>query len=155
SKAPWYFLSLQELLLHMNPALAGVIVPTVFLILLAAVPYFDTSREGQGSWFATVNSVKITLWSTLVGVVGTFVLILYDSGKHALLWEGRLRVLPGNRALKPDHIGLGIFGSDWKFKFGHWPTGVERPDWLPHSGFIFAIWDVVFSRNLRAIQTEW
>ena len=32
SKAPWYFLNLQELLLHMNPALAGVIVPTVALI---------------------------------------------------------------------------------------------------------------------------
>src|SRR5690349_1954144 len=31
SKAPWYFLNLQELLLHMNPALAGVIVPTVAL----------------------------------------------------------------------------------------------------------------------------
>ena len=38
SKAPWYFLNLQELLLHMNPALAGVIVPTVVLILLAAIP---------------------------------------------------------------------------------------------------------------------
>ncbi|MGH2584720.1 MAG: menaquinol-cytochrome C reductase, partial [Dehalococcoidia bacterium] len=37
SKAPWYFLNLQELLLHMHPALAGVVVPTIFLILLAAV----------------------------------------------------------------------------------------------------------------------
>ena len=34
SKAPWYFLNLQELLLHMHPALAGVIVPTVALIAL-------------------------------------------------------------------------------------------------------------------------
>ena len=32
SKAPWYFLGLQELLLHMHPSLAGVIVPTVVLI---------------------------------------------------------------------------------------------------------------------------
>ena len=28
SKAPWYFLNLQELLLHMHPSLAGVIVPS-------------------------------------------------------------------------------------------------------------------------------
>src|SRR6202163_214200 len=69
SKAPWYFLNLQELLLHMEPSLAGVIVPTVFLILLAAVPYYDRSKEGQGSWFATVNSVRITIWSTIVGIV--------------------------------------------------------------------------------------
>src|SRR5579884_3677932 len=45
SKAPWYFLNLQELLLHMNPALAGVIVPTVLLILLAIIPYYDRSNE--------------------------------------------------------------------------------------------------------------
>src|SRR5438309_8479047 len=39
SKAPWYFLNLQELLLHMNPALAGVIVPTAALGLIAVIPY--------------------------------------------------------------------------------------------------------------------
>ena len=63
SKAPWYFLNLQELLLHMNPALAGVVVPTVFLIVLAAVPYIDRSTEGQGTWFGTLNAVRITIWS--------------------------------------------------------------------------------------------
>ena len=35
SKAPWYFLNLQELLLHMEPAWAGVIVPTIALVLPA------------------------------------------------------------------------------------------------------------------------
>ena len=49
SKAPWYFLNLQELLLHMEPAWAGVIVPTIALILLAAIPYWDRSSEGQGT----------------------------------------------------------------------------------------------------------
>ncbi len=48
SKAPWYFLNLQELLLHMHPALAGVVVPTVALILLAIIPYIDRRNEGQG-----------------------------------------------------------------------------------------------------------
>jgi quinol-cytochrome oxidoreductase complex cytochrome b subunit len=41
SKAPWYFLNLQELLLHMHPSLAGVIVPTVALLLIAVIPYVD------------------------------------------------------------------------------------------------------------------
>src|SRR6266571_573163 len=53
SKAPWYFLNLQELLLHMDPALAGVIVPTIALIALGAIPYYDRSNEGQGVWFGT------------------------------------------------------------------------------------------------------
>src|SRR5213082_3727842 len=46
SKAPWYFLNLQELLLHMNPALAGVIVPTVALGLIAVIPYVDRGSRG-------------------------------------------------------------------------------------------------------------
>jgi len=139
SKAPWYFLNLQELLLHMNPALAGVIVPTVFLILLAAVPYYDRSKEGQGSWFATVNSVRITIWSTIVGIVGTSILVLFDSSKHVRFWQDKWE----------------IHGITIKPSFGAWPVGNARPDWLPHSGFLFAIWDLIFIRSVRAIQTEW
>jgi len=51
AKAPWYFLGLQELLLHMHPALAGVVVPTALLILLGAIPYIDRSKKGTGIWF--------------------------------------------------------------------------------------------------------
>ncbi len=38
AKAAWYFLSLQELLLHMHPMLAGIIIPTLVLRALAALP---------------------------------------------------------------------------------------------------------------------
>jgi hypothetical protein len=53
SKAPWYLLNLQELLLHMNAAMAGIIIPTVWLGILAAFPYFDRDTDGQGAWFGT------------------------------------------------------------------------------------------------------
>src|SRR5690348_8272786 len=91
SKAPWYLLNLQELLLHMNPAMAGVIIPTIWLGIMAAFPYFDREQEGQGSWFSTENSVRITAVSALVGFSGTWLLILWDSGKIAYLlnkWFG-------------------------------------------------------------------
>jgi len=65
SKAPWYFMNLQEMLLHMNPALAGVIVPTVALILLASIPYLDRSNEGQGAWFATGEWPRLGLPSPI------------------------------------------------------------------------------------------
>src|SRR3990172_5196490 len=55
SKAAWYLAALQELLLHMNAALGGVIAPSIALGILALVPYVDRSTEGQGSWFATPN----------------------------------------------------------------------------------------------------
>jgi hypothetical protein len=48
SKAPWYFLNLQELLLHMDAGLAGVIVPSVALGAIAAIPYIDRSPLGVG-----------------------------------------------------------------------------------------------------------
>lgn len=83
SKAPWYLLNLQELLLHMNAAMAGVIVPTMWLVLLGAFPYFDREADGQGAWFATEGAVKLTIISGLVGIVGTLGLILWDSGKIA------------------------------------------------------------------------
>jgi quinol-cytochrome oxidoreductase complex cytochrome b subunit len=130
SKAPWYFLNLQELLLHMNPALAGVVVPTVFLIVLAAVPYIDRSKEGQGTWFGTANAVRISVFSGIFSFVGTVFLILFDSGKHVQAYEK-------------------ITGSTW-------PVGAEhRPGWLPNVGIITALWDLALSRSVRAIQTEW
>ncbi len=82
SKAPWYFMNLQELLLHMHPATAGVITPTVALLLLAALPYVERSTEGQGQWFATPNAVKITLFSFAFSAVVISGLILYDQGRH-------------------------------------------------------------------------
>ena len=129
SKAPWYFLNLQELLLHMHPALAGVIVPTVLLLVLAAVPYIDRDKEGQGTWFGTVNAVRITIFSTVFAFVITTVLILLDSGKHAEAYEK-------------------VTGTTW-------PGGEARPGWLPDIGILTAGWDLIFSRNFRAIQTEW
>ncbi len=48
AKAPWYFLHLQEMLLHMDPALAGIIIPTLALGSIAAIPYIDRSPLGVG-----------------------------------------------------------------------------------------------------------
>ncbi|MBM4410759.1 MAG: hypothetical protein FJ037_05490 [Chloroflexi bacterium] len=87
SKAPWYFLNLQELLLHMHPALAGVIVPTVALIALGAIPYWDNTAEGQGEWLSTPRAWLNTYVGAGVGSVGTLLLILFDDAQHAKIWE--------------------------------------------------------------------
>ncbi len=70
SKAPWYFLNLQELLLHMDAGLAGVIVPTLALVGLAAIPYFDRSPLGVGILGTSAKGRKIAgfsaIWTTVV-----------------------------------------------------------------------------------------
>src|SRR5215207_1790087 len=78
SKAPWYFLNMQELLLHMDPGLAGVIVPSLTLVALAAIPYVDRSPLGVGILGTSSKGRKIVGFSaifTLVVIVG---LILLD-----------------------------------------------------------------------------
>ncbi len=49
SKAPWYFLGLQELLSYFDPQVAGVLVPTFGLIGLMAIPYFDRNPSTKPS----------------------------------------------------------------------------------------------------------
>jgi hypothetical protein len=78
AKAPWYFVGLQELLLHMHPALAGVIVPTILVLFLLALPYLDTERHGAGVWFGSSRAKWITFWSALYGLVVMTGFILFD-----------------------------------------------------------------------------
>jgi hypothetical protein len=79
SKAPWYFLGLQEMLVYFDPWLAGVVLPTLILVGLIAIPYIDTNPKGNGYWTFKERKFAITsylfgfiaLWVYLI-VVGTF-----------------------------------------------------------------------------------
>lgn len=139
SKAPWYFLNLQELLLHMHPALAGVVVPTVWLILLAALPYFDRSNEGQGVWFGTPDAVRITLFSTAFAAVLCVALILYDGGKHVVLYDriaGPCYERTDTGAYKLDLDGQRIETSCWPSSMA-WLTNMRA---LQNEGFFNLGW---------------
>jgi menaquinol-cytochrome c reductase cytochrome b/c subunit len=78
AKAPWYFLGLQELLLHMHPALAGVLVPTAALVLLGMVPYIDRDRRGTGIWFSTKKGVPIATLSAIYTAIIEIGLVIFD-----------------------------------------------------------------------------
>src|SRR5664279_5177616 len=69
AKAPWYFMGLQELLEHMHPLLAGVIVPSVLVLFLMAVPYIDHSRENAGVWFSSARGKRIVIGTALYTLV--------------------------------------------------------------------------------------
>src|ERR671937_1856119 len=78
SKAPWYFLNLQELLLHMHPTLAGVLVPGGALVLLAAIPYIDNTPQGTGRWFTTSVGRQIAVFSMIYAAVLNTLMIFFD-----------------------------------------------------------------------------
>jgi|SRR5665811_98025 len=78
SKAPWYFLNLQEMLLHMDAGLAGVIVPTAALVGIAAIPYFDRSPLGVGILGTSTKGRKIIGFSAVFTTVVLTAMILLD-----------------------------------------------------------------------------
>jgi hypothetical protein len=79
SKAPWYFLGLQEMLVYFDPWMAGVVLPSLVVFGLMAVPYIDFNKSGNG--YYTIDQRKfayvmfqfgfLVLWVTLI-VMGTF-----------------------------------------------------------------------------------
>ena len=109
SKAPWYFMSVQEILLHMHPTLAGVIVAIpVVMIGLILIPYIDNSREGIGVWFGSGKAVQITVFATIYTFVITVALIFLDSKLGGVPGTaGGMRELL-NRAGSPDVVGSWI-----------------------------------------------
>jgi hypothetical protein len=79
SKAPWYFLGLQEMLVYYDPWMAGVVLPSMIIAGLMAIPYIDFNKKGNG--YYTIDQRKfayimfqlgfLVLWVTLI-VMGTF-----------------------------------------------------------------------------------
>src|SRR5215471_7023362 len=50
AKAPWYFLGLQELLHFFPPLVAGILIPTLVVLALVVIPYFNVNVEGEPLW---------------------------------------------------------------------------------------------------------
>ena len=79
AKAPWYFLGLQEMLVYFDPWLAGVVLPTMIVVGLMAIPYIDTNPKGNGYYSFKERKWEIgiflygflVLWSFLI-ITGTF-----------------------------------------------------------------------------------
>ena len=79
SKAPWYFLGLQEMLVYFDPWLAGVVLPGLIIVGLICIPYIDKNPKGNGYFTFAERKAEITiflfgfvvLWCSLI-VLGTF-----------------------------------------------------------------------------------
>ncbi|MCY2967673.1 MAG: hypothetical protein NT069_29270, partial [Planctomycetota bacterium] len=67
SKAPWYFLGLQEMLVYYDPWMAGVVLPSVILVGLMALPYIDFNKNGNG--YYTFNQRKFSIITFLFGFI--------------------------------------------------------------------------------------
>ena len=79
SKAPWYFLGLQEMVVYYDPWIAGILLPLFCILGLMAIPYMDINKKGDGYYSFKERRVGIfifmygwiVLWLFLI-VLGTF-----------------------------------------------------------------------------------
>ncbi len=124
AKAPWYFLGLQEMLVYFDPWIAGVVMPTLIIFGLMAIPYIDTNPLGSGYYtfkqrkfaISTFLFGFIVLWLSMI-MIGTFIRgpgwMWFWPGQT---WDHNRLIYEVNRDL-PDLFGLtsnlakGIFGA--------------------------------------------
>lgn len=118
SKAPWYFLGLQEMLVYFDPWMAGVVLPTLIIVGLIALPYIDFNREGNGYYTFVQRKFAITvflfgflvLWVVLI-VLGTFLRgPNWNFFAPFEYWDPH-KVLPLNNVNVSDLFWLNLFGT--------------------------------------------
>jgi Cytochrome b(C-terminal)/b6/petD len=114
AKAPWYFLGLQELLHYFPPLVGGVLIPTLVVVALVVIPYFNVNIEGKPFWggsgprrlYITVGVVAVLLvilgvyeaWTVLVPTIMVAGALL--GTKFVQTGQGRLRGFLCSRPLR-------------------------------------------------------
>ncbi len=85
TKAPWYFLGLQELLVFFDPWLAGVVLPTLIIFGLIIIPYVDINPRGKG--YYTYSERKFAVWGFSFGLALWYILIVIGVWFRGLDWQ--------------------------------------------------------------------
>ena len=76
SKAPWYFMGFQELLLHMHPGFGIFIIPLSVTALLIYIPYIKGTEINVGVWFNSANGKRIAIGSAVYSIIFTFAMLV-------------------------------------------------------------------------------
>ncbi len=105
AKAPWYFSNLQEILLHMSPALSGIWIPVLVILVLMAIPYLERRQEDVGIWFASRKGRNLCILSCVYTVVVQTGLILFDE------YVGVRRLIRSPAVMPEWIIPLAIMGA--------------------------------------------
>jgi quinol-cytochrome oxidoreductase complex cytochrome b subunit len=71
AKAPWYFMGVQELLVHVHPLVGAAVAPAAGLALLAALPWLGGGARASGRWFGSPRGARLALESAAAGAALT------------------------------------------------------------------------------------
>jgi hypothetical protein len=85
AKAPWYFMGLQELLLHFHPLIGAIIIPSIAIIGIFTLPFFDLNLKSVGVYFRSQRGRSLTLLAIGIALLATPAWILLD--EYVLNWS--------------------------------------------------------------------
>ena len=85
AKAPWYFLGLQELLLHFHPLVGAIIIPSIFFIALAMLPFYDVNAENVGIYFRSQRGRWLSVLAVGISLISTPVWVVLD--EFVVQWD--------------------------------------------------------------------
>jgi len=78
AKTTWYFMGLQELLLHFHPFVSAVVIPTMVVVALILLPYRREDMYSEGVWFRSRRGRRLAMQSFIVGFPATFLFVLFS-----------------------------------------------------------------------------
>jgi hypothetical protein len=105
AKAPWYFLGLQEMLHYFPPVVAGVLVPTLVVIALVVIPYFNINVAAEGLFLKNRKRRLSTSYAVWIGFsVFLFLFHVYVALVPTLIVAGFM-LLAGHSA-QPSSVGF-------------------------------------------------
>ncbi|MCC7207453.1 MAG: cytochrome b N-terminal domain-containing protein, partial [Anaerolineae bacterium] len=78
AKAAWYFMGLQELLLHFHPVFGAIIIPGLAFAALILLPYSRFDLDAEGIWFRSRKGRRMALFGAITALIATPALVLLD-----------------------------------------------------------------------------
>ena len=127
AKAPWYFMGIQELLLHFHPFVGAILIPMLALGALALLPFYDHKLESVGVYFRSPRGRYLSLLAAGLAVLLVPILVVLD--EFLIDWAAWLPGWPSlvsNGLIPLAFLLLGLFGLDEWIKTSFKATLEER-----------------------------
>lgn len=127
AKAPWYFLGIQELLLHFHPFIGAILIPGLALGVLAMLPFFDLSMDSVGIYFRSKRGRYLSLLAVGLAILLTPAWVVLD--EYFIDWAAWLPGWPSlvsNGIIPLAFLLLSLVGLDEWLKSTFRATQEER-----------------------------
>lgn len=89
AKAAWYFMGIQELLLHFHPVFGAIVIPALAFVVLIAFPYLRFDSDSEGIWFRSLKGRRMAWAAMFSALIVTPLLVILDE-----VWIGFPALLP-------------------------------------------------------------